>query len=111
MKNLKINEFQVHIKVVQTYIYLFVFRFFSFIGCYGISSVVPYACSRSLLVIYFIYITVYLLVLNSSFTPPPTFFNSLQTVTVQQGEGECIDILIEWCLSFLLVPLSMSLEE
>ena len=47
-----------------TYIYSF-FRFFSIIGYYKILNIVPWLYSRSLLFIYFIFSSVYLLIPNS----------------------------------------------
>ena len=42
---------------IYTYIYIY-FRFLSIISCYKILKIVPCACSRSLLVIYFIHSSV-----------------------------------------------------
>ena len=55
--------FQVYSKVIQLYIHIYFFRFFSLIGYYKILSIVP--CAISLLFIYFIYSSVYLLVPHS----------------------------------------------
>ena len=43
--------------MIQFYIHIFFFRFFSTIGYYKILNIVPVLYSRSLLVIYFIYPT------------------------------------------------------
>ena len=56
------------------HLYSFFFRFSSVIGYYKILSIVPCAiCSGSLLVMYFTYNSVYLLIPNSKFIPPPPF--------------------------------------
>ena len=60
-------------KVIQLYIYmyLFFFKFFSQLGCYRIVSRVPCAVQYSLLVIHFKYSSVYLSTPNSLTVPPP----------------------------------------
>ena len=56
------------------HLYSFFFRFSSVIGYYKILSIVPCAiCSGSLLVMYFIYNSVYLLIPNSKCIPPLPF--------------------------------------
>ena len=58
--------FQVYSKVIQLYVYIFFFRFFYIIGYYKILNLVPCAVySRSLLIIYFICSSMYLLIPNS----------------------------------------------
>ena len=60
--------FQVYSKVMQLYMCVCVcilFRFFSHRGYYRILSRVPVLCSRSLLIIYFVYSSVYLFISNS----------------------------------------------
>ena len=53
-------------KVIQLYVYILFFRFFSIIGYYKILSIVPCAIQyRSLLVICFVYSSRYMLIPNS----------------------------------------------
>ena len=58
-------SFRGYTKVIQLYIYPFFFRFFSHIGYYIILSRVLCAYSMSLLIVYFIYSSVYMLIPNS----------------------------------------------
>ena len=75
---------------IHIFIYLFFFRFFSLIGYYKIWSRVLVLYSMSLLVIYFIYSSVYMLIPHSSFThphphpprPPPLVTISLLSMSV-----------------------------
>ena len=55
--------FQVYSEMIQLYMYLFFFKFFSHLGYYRILSRVPVLYSRSLLIIYFKYSRVYMSVL------------------------------------------------
>ena len=69
-------QFQVYSKVIQLYIYIYTyihsfFRFFSHIGHYRALSRFRVLYSRSLLVMCFIYGTVYMSVPISQFIPPP----------------------------------------
>ena len=57
---------------VCLYIYAFFFRFFSLIGYYKILRSFPVLYDRSLLVIYFIYSSVYMLIPNSLFILHPS---------------------------------------
>ena len=50
---------------------LFFFRFFSLICYYKILSIIPCAIQYFLLIIYFIYSSVYMLIPNFYFIPPP----------------------------------------
>ena len=52
-------------KVIQVYIYIFFFRFFSIIGYYKILNIVPCARQEGLVAYLFIYSSVYLLIPNS----------------------------------------------
>ena len=52
------------------YTYIFFYKFFSIIGYYKILNIVPCAI-QEILVAYFVYSGVYLLTLNSQFTPSP----------------------------------------
>ena len=62
----KVSQFHI-------YIYLLFFRFFTHIGPYRIMSRVPMLYSRSLLVIYFIYSSVYMSFPISQFIPLPFY--------------------------------------
>jgi len=54
-------------------IYIFFSKFFSFISYYRMLSIFPVLYSGSLVIIYFVYSSVYMLIPNSSFTFPPSF--------------------------------------
>ena len=56
---------------IYIYIYPFLFRLFSHIYYYRVLSRVPHATRESLLVIYFIYSSMYLSISNSQFIPSP----------------------------------------
>ena len=53
------------IYITYVCIYIFFFRFFSIVDYYKVLNIVPCAIQKSLLFIYFIYISVYLLIPNS----------------------------------------------
>ena len=60
-------QFQVYSKVIQLYINIcpLFFRFFAHIGYYRLLSRVPVLYSRSMLIIYFTYCSVFMLIPNS----------------------------------------------
>ena len=71
-------------KVIQLYMYLFFFKFFSQLGCTRILSRVPWAINRSLLVIYFKHSSVYMSIPNSLTIPPlhPFLLVTISSISV-----------------------------